>query len=156
MRVRAIMHDSPRATMTRVPRRVRRAWMCACILAFAALVDPLPLHAQLGPAFIIPSDGVEFFALLADRANLGAVRRMSDLAGLDPARTLIVVLGDNHVLSGLDREVGGLTKFLERGGALLVATDRPDEGRLRPFGLSVSGATVEQAVKSAYLGNQEC
>jgi hypothetical protein len=114
------------------------------------------LHAQLGAAFVIPSDGVEFFALLADRANLGAVRRMSDLGNLDPARTLIVVLGDNHVLNDLDREVGGLTNFLERGGALLVATDRPDEGRLRPFGLSVSGKAVNQDAKSAYLGNHEC
>jgi hypothetical protein len=61
----------------------------------------------------------------------------------DPARTLFIVLGDPTPLAGLR-----LGQFVERGGAVLVATDRsiPSRTLSRDFGVTVSGERVSRLV----------
>ncbi len=77
----------------------------------------------------------------------------------DPPHTLLIVLGDTTVL---DEVPGGLKNFLQRGGAVLLATDRatPYSRLEQDFGLKVTGEPVRsvgaegQAV--AYRGIPEC
>jgi hypothetical protein len=44
--------------------------------------------------------------------------------------TILIVLGDTHIL---DEIPGGLESFLNEGGAVLVATDRPNHDQLKKF-----------------------
>jgi hypothetical protein len=77
-------------------------------------------------------------------------------AAEDPARTLIIVLGDTRPLENIP---SGLRDFVEKGGAVLVASDRPTTPALRrAFGVAVSGlfVQVDPTSDSAYRGLADC
>src|SRR4051794_13857140 len=102
--------------------------LAALALSLLMLAWPSYVYGQSPPY-----DGVDTFARLAFAAKLEPIPALSEVGLHDPNETLIVVLGDNRILPQLEWELAGLTQFLQRGGALLLATDRPDEGRLKNF-----------------------
>lgn len=124
--------------------------VAALAISLTALAWPPRLIGQ-APSY----DGLDTFANLAFAAKLEPIERLADLALHDPNETLIILLGDNRVLADLEWELAGLTPFLQRGGALLVATDRPDEGRLKDFGLSVNSESVSQPPENSLMGNSK-
>ncbi len=72
----------------------------------------------------------------------------------EPDKKLLIVLGQTNVLNGPD-----LKDFVERGGAVLVATDRNTSGNgLAAFGVQVVGQPVRVRGDSAvaYKGLEDC
>lgn len=120
--------------------------LAVCLGALAVLLAPARAPAQAeGVPF---REGTHAFRrLLFDlkAEPLGGVDQLAD----DPRHTLLIVLGETDVL---DQVPGGLRRFLEGGGATLVATDRHlPEDRLGPgFGIAVSGRQV-RAVRSDWF-----
>lgn len=73
---------------------------------------------------------------------------------LDPANTTVIVLGGD---APLDR-LGGLRRFVNQGGALLIATDqavRHPHPLSRDFGVEVRGGYVE-SVRNNFAGLKDC
>lgn len=70
------------------------------------------------------------------------IKPIEDFDGLadDPSRTILIVLGDTAPLA---RVPGGLRRFVQRGGALVVASDRKIDNRrvLREF-RNLTGVTI--------------
>jgi hypothetical protein len=108
----------------------------------------LAQEAIVGP----PYDGTEAFGYILKLKNLNPTTE--DAALLEPKKSLIIIFGD---LSSLRGKLGKkeLTKFCSDGGALLIATDFPDGGRL-PFGLSCSGDLVESLPQCGYREIEQC
>lgn len=84
-------------------------------------------------------------------------------AASDPSRTLLIFLGETD---GLARVPGGLADFLKKGGAVLVATDRPSDPALEEaLGVYVHGpgrrgegmvAVIKDPALHAYRGSPYC
>jgi hypothetical protein len=63
--------------------------------------------------------------------------------GVNPARNVLIVLGD---VSWLEHVPNGVRSFVERGGAVLVASDRDSGDALRDLaGVRIDGEVVERA-----------
>jgi hypothetical protein len=129
----------------------------ACLLAVAALLAPAaPAPAQ--PARPPFGEGTHAFRRILHDLELEPLAGVPQLD--DPAHTLLIVLGETDVL---DRVPGGLTQFLDAGGAALIATDRhvPHERLMDGFGLTVSGIPVRLLRDNpedsrCYRGLNEC
>ena len=73
----------------------------------------------------IPYDGPEIFARLLDYAGLKPIASFDQLGKVAPLeKTVLVVFGDPKPLLELERRPDGVQRFLEKGGALLFASDR--------------------------------
>src|SRR4051812_40419740 len=59
---------------------------------------------------------------ILEQLELQPLTGVGDLANADPSEILVIALGETQLLGTIP---GGLKRFLERGGALLMATDRP-------------------------------
>ncbi len=123
-----------------------------------ALLTPAALLAQT-PTLVVPFAGSQAFCHILQHFQLKPLPRLADLAEVKPEETLVVVFGDTEVLERLT-----LPDFLEAGGALLLASDRPDQGRLKPWQLSIDGTTVVVSnigpnwptLDGAYKGQEKC
>lgn len=92
----------------------------------------------------IPYDGPEIFARLLDHAGLKPIESIDHFirhVAASPEKTVLIVFGDPAPLVELEREIfgravgEGLGAFLDRGGALLIASDRRFEfGNLASLG----------------------
>ncbi len=87
--------------------------------------------------------GTEAFRFIIRDLDFSPLSSIQELTK-DPERSVLVVLGETGILDEVNNEVsGGLRGFVERGGALLVATDRrvPATNRnrsaLQQFGVRV-------------------
>jgi hypothetical protein len=143
--------------MTPTARLGAGAVLTACLLAAA------PASAQEQPARY-PFAGTAVFRNLLGKApnNLKPVETVGP-GGALPRETILIVLGDPRGLDEAARRVGGLARFRHEGGAILIATDQPDRGRLAELRLSVSGRRVsvipqllEGRPDLACAGNREC
>jgi hypothetical protein len=140
----------------------RRARVLAALLGLAIVLAAVPAsRAQQTqrPAFL---EGTHAFRrILYDAAHKG---KLTPLAKgdtqADPKRTLIVVLGDPDPLRTVEHYTGHpLSSFLEKGGALLVATDKRTPEGPWPFYWSVTGEIMNLARPdggTAYRGMKEC
>lgn len=123
---------------------------------FFALGPSVTLRAQETKTRVVPFEGTQAFAHVLDTFQLKPVGAVADLAELDPAETLIVVFGDTAILEDIGKATGGLREFRKRGGALLIASDRDDHGRLKPWGLRIDGEPVHEILNTAYKQIGDC
>jgi hypothetical protein len=123
----------------------------AVLLGFAcALLAPARLWGQERPPDL--DLGSHVFRQVLSMSRCTALHEVADLEE-DPRHTLLVVFGDVQILDQLQ---GGLAQFRRSGGAVLIATDRADRGRLGPLGVQVVGLPLQQAGRRAYRGNEKC
>src|SRR5262249_8945880 len=112
------------------------------------------LQAQTGR---LPSgQGTDIFRrILHDSFYVTPLKVPEDL-GNEPERKVLIALGDTSVL---DQVPGGLLRFVQKGGAALVATDRrtdPNNANgLGPFHVWVDGRQI-QSLLHPYKGLREC
>ncbi len=144
----------------------RRARAVAAVLGLAAVLVAVPAapaqRLPLPPAqperapFLNGTHAFRRILYDVGRRQLTPLREVNEK--IDPARTLIVVLGDPAPLKGLDQRLGGLRSFVARGGALLIATDHPTPRELTDaFGLLVDGAFLTLPDGAAgYRGLPDC
>jgi hypothetical protein len=111
----------------------------AMVLTLAALaLFPWAVAAQEQQPQLAPF-GNTAFRFLLNRFQLQPLQNIDDLRNLDPAETVVVVFGDLRCLDAIAKATGGLKKFVDRHGALLIASDRPDEMRLAEFTVHIGG-----------------
>jgi hypothetical protein len=124
------------------------ARLSAGLVAVTGLLLAAGDGAAQEPTLVVPFQGSQAFrSLLLDRAcNFQPLQEVADLGKVPPAETLLIVFGDTQVLDRIRDVTGGLARFRERGGAILIASDRPDEGRLKELGAQVSGERLQQAM----------
>lgn len=122
------------------------------LLAF--LASSAPILAQEKKTIHLPFDGPEFFCHILHSKGLAALPTL-DEALRDPADTILILLGEtrNPLTRRFIRE-GGLRKFTDEGGNVLVATDRPVT--FFDFSLSVTGHQMVSSEAKAYRGNPRC
>src|SRR4051794_2998376 len=100
------------------------------------LLLPAAATAQEREVPTIPFEGTEVFRYLLHKVGKATpVKSFEEFANLPPEDTTLVVFGG---LDPLDR-LGDLLRWQKRGGTILVASDYPDRGHLRPWHLSVAG-----------------
>jgi hypothetical protein len=94
------------------------------------------------------------FRYILDGMRLQPVQDISSM-GADPAHELIILMGETGDLA---RVPGGAKSFVEKGGALFVATDRASHPTLqRDFRIRVSGLKVLITdIEQAYRGAVNC
>ena len=123
----------------------RPSSLLAALLLLSLSLPAAPVQAQDGKDDPFPF-GSEAFRFILNRAGFKPLSNWTEL-GEDPERSLLVLLGkprdgDNRPL--LERIPGGLKSFLDKGGAVLLATDHalafPPLTEL--CGYSVSGEKV--------------
>jgi hypothetical protein len=127
-------------------------------LCAAWLLGPAPAAAQQQPPkFVVDWDTTEIFSNQLHRHHhLEPLQSVEDLKGAAPRDTLIIVFGDLEVLDQINRaRPGGLARFRKDGGAILIASDRDDFGRLRDFHLATSSTRIYAPRQDdlAYKGN---
>lgn len=98
-------------------------------------------------------NGTHAFRRILYDHGFRALKEYGDLT-YEPARTLLVVLGDLDVLAKVKEDMpGGLETFVRKGGAALLASDRAvkdDSAReqvLAVAGVTISGETQHNAVE---------
>lgn len=118
---------------------------------------------QLSPVF---REGTHVFRRLLYDARLQPIHEAE--LGNDPQNTILIVLGDaQEVLARINRspqfaaagprQARGLHRFVQEGGAVLIATDRPTTVELgRSLQVFVNGALVEVPPQRGYRGLAEC
>lgn len=134
--------------MSRCPRFSMPRLLAAVLL----LIVPAILQAQ--PSAVPFGQSSHAFRYLLKQQQLQPLNGLEEMS--DPAHTLLVVFGATGALAEIP---GGLPRFLDQGGALLVATDRPTAGRLEDeFGVRVSGRqlAVDPEAPAAYRHLGEC
>jgi hypothetical protein len=134
-----------------VGRPTRLARLTAgALTALLGVVSPAPAQAPRVP---FGQDNHAFRFILKELQ----LEPLSDLlaASEDPAHTVVIVCGQTAALENFP---GGLAAFVEAGGALLVATDRPTADVLDDdFGVRVTGRLVKAtAPGTAYRNLEDC
>jgi hypothetical protein len=122
--------------MNRCARLGTGAALTACLLAVAPTA-----RAQEQPAPVL-FKGSDYFRAFLQLHNLKPLRSAEELSDVPPEDAILIVLGDPRGLDLVRPPLRGPGAFLAEGGAVLVATDRADEGRLKDLGLRVSGNAV--------------
>lgn len=151
--------------MTPTRRMTGARLVVSSLLAVAAgLILCSPGEAQAPTKGVVPFEGSHAFRHLLNLLQLKPVQKVSDLGQLQPRDTILIVFGDNRVLDDVTDVTGGLHNFRQQGGAILVASDRADDGRLRELGVSVTGHEVRPGGfvrdfgidSTAYRGEVSC
>jgi hypothetical protein len=121
--------------MTPHARRPPR-WLAPAV---ALLLSAAPAAAQEAELL---AEGTLVFRWILSEHQLRPLKQVSQLHE-EPAKTVLVVLGDLGALENVER-FGSLRRFVEQGGAVLIASDRPSPPALaRLFGVRVTGQLVE-------------
>jgi hypothetical protein len=117
-------------------------------MGLIALGEPvLAQEPAKGP--VIPYDGVEVFTYLLKQQRFTPVKAVSDLAALPANQTLVIIFGAAGVVERLP-----LATFLNKGGAVLVASDHA--GTLQPWGVMIGNEKVAQIAELAYRNVPDC
>jgi hypothetical protein len=121
-------------------------------IAWAFLV--VPARAQEQEVRTIPFDGPEIVCHILDGLGMKPIKTLEEAAD-DPVQTVIIVFGNPHVIAELQTATGGLKQYLNAGGSLLIATDRPLT--MRNLGIHVSGTLVNvpDKLKEWHAYNEE-
>lgn len=99
----------------------------------------------------VPFEGTQAFCHILNQFKLAPVPELSALKRLPPAETMLIVFGDNRILADI-----ALDDFKKRGGAVLIASDRDDEGRLAVWKLRIDGEPVSESRSTAYKRIESC
>lgn len=126
-----------------------RAFCVALIVAGASL-GASPLQGQ-EPEKVVPLDGTQAFRQVLDHLEFQSLTTLEAFRESEPKEVLLIVFGSSRALD----QIGRLREFVTRGGALLVASEEADAGRLREFRVSILGGRVSDQVRN-FLGNVEC
>src|SRR6516164_7372737 len=126
----------------------------ALLALSAAATSPPMVRAQ---ASRLPSRlGTDIYRCVLHDSGLKPLRELKELEQL-PEDKVLIVFGETDVL---DKVPGGLVRFIQNGGAALVATDRQtsrEKGKaLEPFGVWVDGRLVSAPFQDNYKGLEEC
>jgi hypothetical protein len=142
--------------MNRRARLGAGALLTACLLAAAPPARAQQPHAR------VPFEGSHAFRNILHAQGLRPLASVLELAEKDPREAVLIVLGSPSALDEIRWHLGGLARFRDAGGAILVATDRPDGGRLGELGVAVSGRPVQvvPALRNdpqrAFRENEKC
>jgi hypothetical protein len=114
---------------------MRHPWLMTIVLcgSVCAVANAQPNGGGITP------EGTEAFRAILHRMKLEPVHKLADLRKLKPEETLLVVFGVNTLGKQISMAVDSVGQFIERGGAVLVATDHPTGER---YGWQVDGAAV--------------
>jgi hypothetical protein len=129
-----------------------RTWRPA-FLAVATVLVAAALFAAPAPAQAPSREQIQQFAVgtqalrwILKREGFKPIADESQLAN-DPGQTVLIVLGGD--LGWLNRVPGGVTSFVERGGALLAASDRHSRGEINDLSpASITGILVSYPIGS--------
>ena len=125
--------------MNRRARLGTGAVLTACLLAAA-----LPAAAQQ-PRARVPFEGSHAFRHILKLHKLQPRASAAEFATVPAAEAVLMIFGDPAGIDEAARHLGGLSQFRGRGGAILIATDRPDETRLSVFGSEFRRARASAA-----------
>jgi hypothetical protein len=143
-----------------------RRLLIPVLLATGWLLAAVPAHAQESPEPAFGEGMHAFRRILYDR-KFGQILEHPGQIWENPSGTVLIVLGEPPDL-GTWLEKGSLLEFVNRGGAVLVATDRPTPARLfragwqaadvRRFEVGVVGQPVIlwPGSRSAYQDYRDC
>ena len=125
--------------MTR-PRWRRPALLSAGLLLLIAASPALAQPKQPFAAFL---EGTEVFRRILFERNFTALHSFDDLAK-DPEQTILIVFGDARRIVEVP---GELNRFVKRGGALFLATDRrlpraAEDALIDTAGVRIAGQSV--------------
>jgi hypothetical protein len=125
------------------------AW--GLLLAFPYRANAQPQIPQINPK------GIEAFRLILHRSGLRPVANLNDLAAMNPGNTWIIVFGDLDSLQEIDNAVGGLRKFLDNKGAILIASDRAESAELlgQKFNVVPANTVVHNRNPKMAFGGKE-
>jgi hypothetical protein len=144
----------------------RRARVLAAVLGLVAVLGVLP--AATAQRRLVPPpqperhpflDGTHAFRRILYDVSRKKLKPLGEKELIEPNQTLVVVLGDPSPLLALNKRLGGLRSFVERGGALLVATDQQSPPVLQDaFGVQVNGThiTMPKGGPDTYRDMPEC
>ncbi len=142
--------------------RRRAAWPLLSALACLALAaSPAPAQEEQPPPrkIRVPQHGVQGFTRLLHQSKLQPIASLDELGKLSKAElreTVVIVFGDPTPLARMDEAGVGVAELIDKGGALLVATDSLTDRLLQDFEVQVVGDVVSQDPARAYLGVRDC
>lgn len=134
----------------------------ACVLVLLIVASAVGAQEAAPPKRTIHFDGMEVFCHVLHHARL---RPITDPESeLNPETTVVILFGNlRRVRLGergvQPRSLGRrLSQFQQRGGNVLVASDYPDHGALRPWGVRIAGTTIfaPPVRELSYRGLPEC
>jgi len=131
--------------------------LLAGLLAMGLCLLARPEAGAQAPAGSIPFAGTQVFRrhVLHDLFKLVPATTPAEIYK-KPQSSLLVVFGETQSLDKADITPHRLDAFLAQGGAVLIASDRPDAGLLRSWGLSIPGKLVHQNEQAAYRLEEGC
>lgn len=100
-----------------------------CLVWVALLGSVVEAQTRKKFRVTVPYEGPEVFARLLDHAGLMPLESIAAFQASPPEKTIAIIFGEPRLLMELDRkgtpaQSGQLSNFLQKGGALFVATDR--------------------------------
>ena len=119
---------------------------------FCSLLLPATAWAQDSKKRIVPPEGTQAFRNILHQFDLQPIKTLTELADKKPEETAIIVFGDTGILE----QIGSLEGFRGKGGAILIASDRDDRGRLKEWNLRMTGGVVTEDRSQAYKGIEDC
>jgi hypothetical protein len=135
--------------------RTARSWNSVIPFAvgLVAVALPPPLRSEQVSAAPMPvQDTTVAFCYILKYLQLSPLQSNKQLDNA-PERTLLVVFGKTEVLNNIP---GGLSNFLDRGGAVLVATDQNSSRTTKTLGITVHGAAVLAPRGAGYRNEENC
>jgi hypothetical protein len=112
--------------------------IASLVLAILALPAAFALGQE--QPLVSSFQGTHLFRNLLGVVKLQPITNKAEFAKLPASQTLLIVFGDLDSVDPLSKmRPGGLAKFVSEGGAILIASDRPDHGRLHDFKLTIPG-----------------
>ena len=115
---------------------------------------PASVRSQPNKKMVVPLEGSQAFCNILHGFALKPIKSLEELAEKKPAETLLIVFGDTRILDDLRKHIGSLEKFRSKGGAVLIASDRDDQGRLLEWRLRISGEVVSEKIGTPSLNTE--
>jgi hypothetical protein len=139
-------------------RRAARPFFSVVILTLCGLVvPPRGALAAQGPLPKPPPKGTQTFRLILHASGLTPITEYADLED-EPQKSLLIVLGKLERLDQLNGELrDGVRGFLEKGGAILVASDMPQRARVlnELYRILPNGAVVKTTQQRLWYRGQD-
>jgi hypothetical protein len=128
-----------------------RRFIIAILIGGLAL--SAPALAQEPKERAIPFEGAEVFCHILFHEGLQPIQSLDALAA-DHKDTLLIVFGKMERMNDIRLATGGLHRFLEQGGSLLIVSDH-----YHLFGslhVGIDGAKITQPPANAYRSQSDC
>ena len=119
-------------------------------------LEPVPPRANSG---LLPFGGSEYFRFFLHLKGLKPLPDFSS-AQADPRSTVIICLGDPSWITNDFNAQGGVWRYFQQGGALLIATNnRCDDNRAasweQTFGVQITGRTLTGLPDDCFEGDMD-